>query len=113
MSFLDRIRNNDDQEVELNPSNVHDGGMAREPESDEVELQDDSEQDSSTGKGFLPGMGDQSRGSTASTGNSRSAEKSDRLEKIMEQNERIIELLEEIAGTNERSNPGNDSEELW
>jgi len=125
MSFLDRIRNKDKQEVELNPSKAVSTetrtgpGDRQDRDDDEVELSDDSTGSADSGGSFLPGTGpDTSSGSDRSSTRGSSQPDEERLDEIMEQNERIIELLEQIAGTTSSSrSPSRDSstssEELW
>jgi hypothetical protein len=130
MSFLDRIRNNDKQEVELNPSEAVStetrsgpGHRQQDGDDDEVELSDDSTGSEDSGGTFLPGTGPDTSSSestatssSSTTGTARPDE--EKLDEIMEQNERIIELLEQIAGANSSSrssssDSASNSKELW
>ncbi len=117
MGFMDKLGDDDDQEeVELKPSSVDtspDRAPTRRRKSGEVELEDSSsDEDDDAGGGLLPGMSSsatESAGSSSSrsTGsNARSRE--DRLEKVIEQNKKIIGLLEEISGKKKQ-----DTNDIW
>lgn len=94
MGLFDRIRGEDD-EVEIKPPRKRKGySFGDESESRENE---------DSGEFVLPGMKPARDSSTGSRRRSRN--RSEGVDRIIEQNERIIELLEEIAD----SGSGRDS----
>lgn len=123
MGLFDRLRNNDSEEVELRPSQQPDRWRDRrtvDRSSGEVELHDTtrssrqrssrSERERSSSRqdskddddGFLlPGMKAAATESSGSSGSSSTTSsgvsRDDRIERLLEQNEQIIQLLEEIA----------------
>lgn len=98
MGLFDRIRQQEQEEVELQPN--HDERV--QPVQREAEQEDEPEEF------LLPGMesgsdtaAEQSDGSRGSAGSGRSARNTVQeevsLERVVEQNERIIDLLEQLV----------------
>ncbi|MDY6777630.1 MAG: hypothetical protein SVU32_03125 [Candidatus Nanohaloarchaea archaeon] len=105
--FIDKIRDDDEEEVELSPRAVDEPSDSRGDEPRLLNDSGDDQEENDTG-GMLPGMG-----SSASTADSDEEDSpDDRLDTIIEQNRRIIELLEQISSSYEDSQTGN-SNDIW
>ncbi len=94
MGLFDKIRGSDD-EVEIRPRN-----------QDSYDFGDTADDDDSSDEFILPGM--DSAGSTKDTPGrdetrDRRQGRDDGVDRLIEQNERIIELLEELTGTDDDS----------
>ncbi|MFB6295099.1 MAG: hypothetical protein ABEI97_05030 [Candidatus Nanohaloarchaea archaeon] len=94
MGLFDKIRGTDD-EVEIQPRNQQ-----------SYDFRDDTEEaDDADDEFILPGM--KSAGSTDDTPSSdasgRGRSRDDGIDRLIEQNERIIELLEELTGSDDDS----------
>ncbi len=95
MGLFDRLKGDDDEEVEIKP---RDRGFDR-----DFEREDNREEDGTEGEEefLLPGMKSASSGTDSSKGSSRSRsrdlDRTGELDRLVEQNERIIELLEELV----------------
>lgn len=129
--FIDKLTNSEnDEEVELNPDNIkrQRTDKIKERRDGEVELQasqaettgtetTSDESSSSSSGGMLPGMGsgtsDTTRSTQSSTRKADNDELEDRIETVIQQNERIIELLETISSSYQDTDTGSDSNELW
>ncbi|MDY6768544.1 MAG: hypothetical protein SVW02_00340 [Candidatus Nanohaloarchaea archaeon] len=101
MGLFDRIRGSED-EVEIRPQ---DGARSYDTGTEEqAESADDGDEF------ILPGMN--AAEDTTDTGASRSASRQDRgqdgVDRLIEQNERIIELLEQLTGTDDRTDDDAD-----
>ncbi|MCJ7450542.1 MAG: hypothetical protein MUP58_02270 [Candidatus Nanohaloarchaeota archaeon QJJ-9] len=128
MSFLEKIMNREEEEeVKLDPSNQKTSHRSSSKSRDidtgsgEVKLSEDNSEDKEDNAGgFLPGMSSQedstsssrtdSAGTTLGTSSNNVEEGGEKLDRIIKQNERIIELLEKI-GDFKGKDP--NSEELW
>ncbi|MDY6776689.1 MAG: hypothetical protein SVQ76_01125 [Candidatus Nanohaloarchaea archaeon] len=94
MGLFDRIKGGE-EEVEIKPPS---GDREGKRERRDINMEEDEED--GTEEFLLPGMeasGDDSAGSTGPSRSSSAGSDSGDLERIVEQNERIIELLEDIA----------------
>ncbi|MCJ7478946.1 MAG: hypothetical protein MUP63_02090 [Candidatus Nanohaloarchaeota archaeon QJJ-7] len=101
MGLFDKIKGNE-EEVELKPSQ-----RERDYRFGEEEMEEDREDDDEF---LLPGMKsaeDSSDSSSSKKSPKTRKRKDDRMERLIEQNERIIELLEDMAGTESESEGQN------
>ncbi|MFB6265580.1 MAG: hypothetical protein ABEI07_00675 [Candidatus Nanohaloarchaea archaeon] len=91
MGLFDRIKGSE-EEVELKPAERERSYSFGERETGEEESDEEF---------ILPGMKSAADDSSSSSSRRSSSTegKDDRVERLIEQNERIIELLEEMAGT--------------
>jgi hypothetical protein len=128
--FIDKLTDSDSkEEVELNPDNIkrqrtdkikerRDGEVELQASQSETASTDSAGSESSSGSsgGMLPGMGSGGSGSSTTTRPSRDSggeEREDRIETVIQQNERIIELLETISNSYQDTDTDSDSNELW
>lgn len=118
MKFLDKLNvDSDDEEVELKPDSRLQKEVASRTRS--TETTESSDRDETA---LLPGAVDNSNtSSTSSTSSTETRTRNndgdleEQIQTVIDQNERIIELLETISsvssGADERASSGND--ELW